>query len=48
MNEYVVVLTMRVSGEYANPKQWDWEELLHTGPDLEVISVEIQQSCNNS
>ena len=48
MIEYVVILTVRVSGEYADPTQWDWDELLHTDTDLEVISVEIQQSCNNS
>ena len=41
MKEYTIVLKLRVKGEYADPTKWDWNELLNTGDDLQVLSVEL-------
>ena len=36
-----VILQLRISEAYADPMKWDWDELLRTGDDFVVESVQI-------
>ena len=42
MNDYTVILKLRVRGMYANPSQWDWDYLLDAGENMELISIELK------